>query len=387
MAQCTSCGNALRDGAKFCAKCGTKQDGALAAVASATVGEIPKSSPAVATDLEPERCPACGKTAVPGVATCWACGASLTKGAVGVSGSPPSPTAAPIHLPPVPAVDAGDQRFSGRYVVLIGAAVVVLGGFIWWWISSATMRRFNDALQTGKLTGTDGHSAYELYSQAVTESGTSSRTVQEMKQKAKPVLEQRVADLYQRWYQESDLGDGVRWTDLQKLSAWLADIDSSRSDNQAQAKFAQGQADLLANRFTDAEQLFRVALNFKANWPLALNGIGRACRNERNYQCAEEYYRRAIQADPQWIFPHQNLAGLFMEQNKLSDAEGEYQAAVRLNPNRAGSRFLLGQLYDRKRQPTEACNEYRAALSLAASQTRPSFDREYVNRRIQKLCK
>ena len=304
------------------------------------------------------------------------------------SGSTPASPVAPwqLSLPPVQVLEEGMSGNRRLVLIVGGAASILVIAFLWWWIAGTTMRRFGDALEKGRLTGTDGQSAYELYSQALRGKGSTSSTIQAMREKARPVFRKRVEELFQRWYQDSDLGEGVRWVDLQNLSAWVAEIDSDDA-TLARAKFAQGQAELLANHFAESEQFFRAALNHKPNWSLSLNGIGRACRNQRNYQCAEEYYKRAVQADPQWIFPHQNLAGLYMEQNRLSESEAEYQAAVRLNPNRPGSRFLLGQLYDRKRQPAEACTEYRTALSLAANQTRVSFDREFVNRRIQKVCK
>jgi tetratricopeptide (TPR) repeat protein len=269
----------------------------------------------------------------------------------------------------------------------LGVVVLVVAAGLWWWFSGATMRKYEGALANGKLVGTDGASALELYSVELHGRGPTSTRVQKMREQARPVVRKRLDDLFGRWYQDSDLGEGTRWSDVQKLAAWSGEMEPADNDVQARAKFAHGQTELLANHFVEAEQLFRAALGHKPDWALVLNGIGRACRNQRNYQCAEEYYRRAAQADPNWIFPRQNLAGLFLEQNRLAESESEYQAAVRLNPNRSGSRFLLGQLYDRKRSFPEACAEYRAALSLAANQTRTSFDREWVNRRIQRICK
>ena len=249
------------------------------------------------------------------------------------------------------------------------------------------MRQYEAALASGKLIGTDGDSAFELYSAELHGKGLTSTRVQKMREQARPLVRKRLDDLFNRWYQDSDLGEGTRWSDVQKLASWSGEMEPADNEAQARAKFAMGQTELLANHFVEAEQLFRAALGHRPEWALVLNGIGRACRNQRNYQCAEEYYRRAVQADSNWIFPRQNLAGLFLEQNRLVESEAEYQAAVRLNPNRSGSRVLLGQLYDRKRSFPAACVEYRAALSLAANQTRVSFDREWVNRRIQRICK
>jgi tetratricopeptide (TPR) repeat protein len=272
--------------------------------------------------------------------------------------------------------------------VLIGGAaavVIAVAGFAIYWLSTALNRRFDAAVAAGRLWSNSGDGAFDYYQQAVRQKGGTSGTVLRMRRRVYPILQARVNEQFDRWYRESDLGQ-ARWSDLAKLVDWLVELGPEQRETQARQKFAQGQVAMLAGRFEEAHSLYQTALNLRPGWPLALNGIGRACRNLKNLTCAEEYYRKAAQADPQWIFPHQNLAGTFMEQNRLAEAEAEYLVAVRMNPNRAGSRFLLGQLYDRARKKPEACAEYRAALSLAAGLERPVFDRELVNRRIQRLC-
>lgn len=282
---------------------------------------------------------------------------------------------------PSPAASLGPARKAG-----IGIAALLLIGGIVWWFSGARIREYQGALSAGRLIGNDGASAIELYSEEVRASGPTSNRTQQMRNLARSVLRDRLDDLFTRWYQDSDLGEGGRWADVQRLAVWYTEIEPSDSRAQLRAKFSQAQTEILSNHFVEAEQLFRSALVHEPNSSLVLNGIARACRNQRNYQCAEDYYKRAAQADPGWIFPHQNLAGLYLEQNRLVESEGEYQSAVRIDPNRSGSRFLLGQLYDRRRSFSEACSEYRAALSLASNQARVSFDREWVNQRIPKVC-
>lgn len=378
MPQCQQCGTENKPHAMFCKGCGASLAGARETAPSSpappqeevasrqVVGQAPRTEPAApARPVEQVR----GSTVPAGVLP---------------TGAPPIPTEV---AEPAPPARIAKPTLSPPVVAGLAAAVLVVVGGLWWWLSGATMRKFDAALSSGKLIGTDGISAFELYSEELRNKGTTSSRVQRMKERARPVVRRRVDDLFNRWYQDSDLGEGTRWSDVQKLGAWSAEMEPGDNEAQARAKFAQGQTELLANHFVEAEQLFRSALVHRAEWTLALNGIGRACRNQRNLQCTEEYYKRAALADPGWIFPHQNLAGLYLEQNRLAESETEYLAAVRLNPSRPGSRFLLGQLYDRKRSFPEACAEYRAALSLAASQTRVSFDRDWVTRRVQRICK
>jgi len=155
----------------------------------------------------------------------------------------------------------------------------------------------------------------------------------------------------------------------------------------ARQAYAAGQVVFLAGQYGEALNHYRRALELQPNWSLALNGIGRTCRNLRNLACAEEYYRMAADADPKWIFPRQNLGGLYLELNRLNEAEAEYLTAVDLDPNRAGSRFLLAQLYEQAKRREEACREYGTALKLAENLQRPPFDRELVGRRMARVCR
>jgi len=71
MAQCLNCGNQLRDGAKFCGKCGTRQDSAGSPVHHMGSGTVDAADPATATEApQAETCPKCRKTLVPGSTSC-----------------------------------------------------------------------------------------------------------------------------------------------------------------------------------------------------------------------------------------------------------------------------------------------------------------------------
>jgi len=111
MAQCASCGNSLRDEAKFCANCGAKYD-PMGDTDDQLGRGIPRPQPKAR--LEPELCPGCGRTLVPKMQCCWACGRTLTA----ACGS-----AVPLQPPQIPALPE-DPFSSRRRLVVLGLAAV-----------------------------------------------------------------------------------------------------------------------------------------------------------------------------------------------------------------------------------------------------------------------
>jgi tetratricopeptide (TPR) repeat protein len=267
-----------------------------------------------------------------------------------------------------------------------GFVIVAAAAFAFYWTSTAKVRQFREAVEKGRLVAPAGDNALELYQQVVREKGNSSSAATKLREIARPVLQSRSDELFRQWYSEADLGD-TRWADVQKLQDWLAEIKPHDPVVRARQEYAAGQVTIIGGRYGEALNHYRRALAFQTDWPLALNGIGRACRNLRDMSCAEDFYRRAANADPRWIFPRQNLGGVYLELSRLQEAEAEYLAAINMDPNRAGSRFLLAQLYERARRKDDACQQYNSALRLAENLQRPPFDREVARQRAARVCR
>ena len=111
MAQCASCGNLLRDEAKFCAKCGTKFDRF-----GVTMPAWSRTTASHQALREPELCPGCGRTLVPEMQSCWACGRALAGDYA---------LAVPLQPPPIPALSEDPSARRRRLVVLRLAAVPI----------------------------------------------------------------------------------------------------------------------------------------------------------------------------------------------------------------------------------------------------------------------
>ena len=369
--KCPFCQSEIAPQVKFCKHCGNKlgpqADERVAAAAPLPPTASVRDTAGAAAEPSTHRGPviAAAPSPAPAVVT-------------------PSSAAAP---PSALELEAPAAR-RRNIVLLLGGGVVVLavGAFAWYWTSTAVERQFRQAVEKGRLVSPAGDNALELYQQVVREKGSASSAVGKLQQMALPALQSKSDELFRQWYSEADIGD-TRWADVQKLQDWLAELSPQNATFLARQAYAVGQVAMLAGRHGDALNHYRHALELQSNWPLALNGIGRACRNLRNMACAEEYYRLAAKADPQWIFPRQNLGGTYLELNRLNEAETEYLAALNLDPNRAGSRFLLAQLYERAKRREEACREYGTALKLTENLQRPPFDRELVRQRMVRVCR
>ena len=128
MPECIECGNTLREGAKFCAKCGTGQDVARSAAAFShttssgeVLGEL-EDHRSVASD--PRSCPRCGKSLLSGAESCWACG-SLIKTDRPTQAPPPF-----MAMPPLPTVEPRDSLVHRTLLVAVMAIIGLAGALL-----------------------------------------------------------------------------------------------------------------------------------------------------------------------------------------------------------------------------------------------------------------
>ena len=110
MAQCTNCGNSLRDESKFCAKCGARCDGL-----DRDAFDRAKSGPELS---EPELCRGCGRTLVPNMQCCWACGRARVTADAPVT---------VIAAPPVPSLPEHPNTNRRRLMVALSSTLSILG--------------------------------------------------------------------------------------------------------------------------------------------------------------------------------------------------------------------------------------------------------------------
>jgi tetratricopeptide (TPR) repeat protein len=271
--------------------------------------------------------------------------------------------------------------------ILGGATAVVILLTSVYYLSTALERKFDTYMNAGKLVSGDSESAYSVYLRAIQDRGASSSTVQRMNAKARPTLDARSRDLLQMWYRQSDLGN-ISWDDTARIEDWLNRIDNTPA-SRAQSEYAAGMVALTHRNGAEALRHLETAASLAPRWAMALNAVGRAHFQLRQFQDAARHYLLATEADPNWCFPHINLANLYRD-NLHDDAQAEahYRRAIELDSNRASFHYSFANLYYRqgKRHYPQACQEYRSALQSSASPLTPR-EMDVARQRIDKLCR
>jgi tetratricopeptide (TPR) repeat protein len=90
------------------------------------------------------------------------------------------------------------------------------------------------------------------------------------------------------------------------------------------------------NRLSDAEEMFKKALDLRPGFGDALNALGVIETKRRNYQQALEYYREALSQRPNDAGIRMNVAITYYLLGRRAEAEEEYENAVELDENYEG---------------------------------------------------
>ena len=312
-------------------------------------------------------------------------------------------TAAPEKIPVLAVLEQASrleprahEEFPGpsggtrRSIVLVASALVALTAVlsVIYYVSGSTMREFNELLARNSLVNSGGPSAYSVYVRAVQEKGPTSSLVLEMQTKVQGILDAKSHEVFQTYYQESETGQ-LSWEDIERLQDWLNQIQHSQ-ESLASLEYASGMNELFKRNYLVAKGHFENALSHKPNWPLALNGLGRAYFNLHDFRQAEHYYLLASAADPEWKFPYSNLGNLYRDAlGNFEEAERNFQKAISLDPSRSSFHFNLGSLYFTrgKQYWPQACNEFRQSLEASSAKSLSPSEASLASQRMGKSCK
>lgn len=150
-----------------------------------------------------------------------------------------------------------------------------------------------------------------------------------------------------------------------QLFARASDLSPEVAKLKAKARFCDGRALLLENKFRDAQPILREAISIDDDGAYSHNALGIAYLNEKRYQEALGRFRDAVERAPKWAYPHYNMALAYTQMRNFPDAEKAYKAALERGPNYAYLHHNLGLLYymmqDRK---GDAERELRRAIQL-----------------------
>lgn len=174
--------------------------------------------------------------------------------------------------------------------------------------------------------------------------------------------------LYLYWLARLDYGQRLYDEAVEKLNRVIRlDPDSVRGyDNLGLSFDMMGLTDEAQNAFQKA-----VALNRKLSTPSAWppHNFGYLLLRLQRFQEAEQYLREALEYDPNFAVAHYHLGRILEGEGQQEGAMKEYKSAASLDAKLAEPLYSLGRLYQRRGRSAEAESafaEYKRRKALYA---------------------
>jgi len=115
-------------------------------------------------------------------------------------------------------------------------------------------------------------------------------------------------------------------------------------------------------RYEEAEQAYRQAIELDPNYALAYKNLGNLLKDQQRYEEAEQAFRQAIELDPNYTRAYNNLGNLLKDQQRYKEAEQAYRQAIELDPKFTWTYNALGILLANQQRYDEAEQAYRQAI-------------------------
>ena len=127
-------------------------------------------------------------------------------------------------------------------------------------------------------------------------------------------------------------------------------------------------------RMAEAVQNFQQALRLSPDYPVALENLGNAYRQQRQWDQARAAFERALTVDPQSPGANYGLAMVYAASDDTQRTYAYLQKALQVRPGYPEALNNLGVLYVRTGRHDEAVSTLQKCISIA-----PAFDQCYLN--------
>lgn len=140
-------------------------------------------------------------------------------------------------------------------------------------------------------------------------------------------------------------------------------------------RLSRGRAELEAERYQEAESLFRQVLQQEASSSEASFLLGLALAKQERWSDAERELERAVRLRPGYAVAHAELAGVYFKQDRREKARASLQTALKLDPQNSYARSFLAILSYLQDRRLEALHHWNllgepivAQIEVAASE-------------------
>lgn len=173
------------------------------------------------------------------------------------------------------------------------------------------------------------------------------------------------------------------WENWDKRADVEKKLDIARQKVQANPKDAQAHVDLgwallENNKFNDAVNEYKNAVNIDKNFFPAYFNLGLAYMQVKKYDLAVEAFKKALAIQPKSPQAKLNLGIVYNEIGKYDAALKELKDAYEMNRGSTDIIYEIGRTYEKLGKKEEALYQYQSALSFTPADKR-------VQQAIQRL--
>lgn len=137
--------------------------------------------------------------------------------------------------------------------------------------------------------------------------------------------------------------------------------------NSAEALYGLGSAYLQQKKTNEARECFQRTLQLHASYPGTLpnawNNLGILAAREGNTDLAIQYFQRALQIDPEHSIALQNLGSAYRQKKDWPQARRALEHALVLNPDDPEANYSLGMVYAQQNDTQRAYDYLQKAIA------------------------
>ena len=136
----------------------------------------------------------------------------------------------------------------------------------------------------------------------------------------------------------------------------------------AEALYGLGSAYLQQQKANEARECFQRALQLHASYPGTLpnswNNLGILAAREGEFDLAIQYFQRALQIDPEHTIALQNLGNAYRQKKDWAQAKRVLERALALSPDDPEANYSLGMVYAQQNDTEHAYDYLQKALAF-----------------------
>ncbi len=182
-----------------------------------------------------------------------------------------------------------------------------------------------------------------------------------------------------RLFRQTTTGDWVEVIERVQaaLQTWLDELPKTLITDVG-AAIATAIQHHQADRWSDAEQIYRQVLQQNPQQLDALHLLGVMAHQKKNFADARAYLTRVLALEPNFAEAHTNLASTLREQGDFTNAIAHTQKAIALNPSFANNYVTLGFIYRQQGNLAQAIAAYNQALAINPDDIETHWNRALV---------